>query len=98
MERGKACRSPILDAKERHSLVNPKSHTIRNGLVQLSSKIEDTSKCEQQFSGGFVCKKCFNLVKRCVDLTNNLEEIKNTIVRILSPTLGHDEVVTIGIK
>ena len=80
-------------------MVDPKSHTVRNGFIQLSSKIEeDTSKCEQQFSGGYVCKKCFNLVKRCVDLTNNLEEIENTIVRILSPTLGHGEAVTIGIK
>ena len=93
MERCKACRSPVLDTKERHSLLNPKSHTARNGLIQLSSKIEDTFKC-----GGYVCKKCFNLVKRCVDLTNNLEEIENTIVCILSPALGHGEAVTIGIK
>ena len=42
-----------------------------------------------------MCKKCFNLVKRCVDLTNNLEKIENTI---LSPSLGHGKAVTIGIK
>lgn len=100
MERCKACRSLVLDTRERPSLVNPKSHTVTNGLIQLSSKIEDTSKINvnSNLVVAMCVKSAFNLVKRCVDLTNNLEEIENTIVRISSPTLGHCEVVTIGIK
>ena len=46
MECCKACLSPLPDSKERRSLVNPKSHVVINGLIQLSSKIEeDTSNC-----------------------------------------------------
>jgi hypothetical protein len=83
MEHCKACVHvcPLPDSKERRSLVNPKSHAVKNGFVQLSSKIEeDTSRCEQRFGHGYVCKKCFNQVKRCIELSNNLAEMEKTIL------------------
>ena len=99
MERCKACLSPLPDSKERRSLVNPKSHIVRNGLIQLSSKIdEDTSNCKQHFSHGYVCKKCFNLVNRYINLSNNLAEMEKTILGTLSSAFGRSEPITRGMK
>ena len=99
MECCKACLSPLPDSKERRSLVNPKSHVVINGLIQLSSKIEeDTSNCKQYFSHGYVCKKCFNLVNRYINLSNSLAEMEKTILGTLCSAIGRSEPITRGIK
>ncbi len=79
--------------------MSSRSLAVRNGFVQLSSKIEeDTSKCEQLFGQGCVCKKCFNLVKRYIELSNNLADMEKNILGTLSSAFGHSKPVTRGIK
>ena len=79
--------------------MNPKSHVVINGLIQLCSKIEeDTSNCKQYFSHGYVCKKCFNLVNRYINLSNSLAEMEKTILGTLCSAVGRSEPITRGLK
>ena len=95
------CRSPVLDIKERRSLESSKPNNIavRNGLIQLSGKVEeDTPRCEDYCSHGYVCRKRFNLPLKFVNLTNTLIEIEKTIISDLSSIFSHCEPSARGTK
>ena len=92
MQRCKVCGSPVPNHKERRLLEGTSSSSVRNGLLQLSKKVElKASICDDHFSHGYICKKCFILVEKCVSLTNKLIELEKTITSNLQSAIGQCE-------
>ena len=94
MQRCKACGSPVPNPKERRLLESTSSYSVRNGLLQLSKKAEEdinSSICDDHFSHGYVCKKCFILVEKYVSLTSKLIELEKTITSNLQSAIDQCE-------
>ena len=86
MHHCKACGASVPNPKERRSLESASSGSVRNGLFQFSRKVEENYSRldDDHFSHGYVCKKCFLLVERCLGLTSKLMEVERTITSNLT--------------
>ena len=89
MERCKACGAAVPNPKERRSLESVTSNSVRNGLVQFSWQVDGNVPRvnEGHFYDGYVCKKCFVLVGKSIDLTNKLMDMEKTIITNLRSAL-----------